>query len=312
MALIVTLRRFIYLSGVIKRKRFSVPVIVVGNLTVGGTGKTPLVIHLAKLLKQHGFHPGIVSRGYKRKTNDILFVSANSDPNFVGDEPLLLARRLFCPIVVSSDRSRGVRALLDPNQNPNSVDVVISDDGLQHYAMDRTLEILVIDGKRRFGNGWCLPAGPLREPISRAKKMDFRVVNGTGSTVLDDEVEMELRPRILYNGKNPSEQKTLANFQGHRVHAVAGIGNPDQFFALLRQYELKVTPHPFPDHHRFVPEDLQFSDNYPILMTEKDAVKCLDWMSEKCWVLSVDAVVNPLFDAKLISRLKDFQRGSKS
>lgn len=314
MVCIVKLRRFAYLKGWLTQTKFDVPIIVVGNLTVGGTGKTPLVIHIAKLLKQHGFKTGIVSRGYKGdvklRSESNIFVNANSDPAIVGDEPVLLAKRLFCPIVVDKDRVKAVQTLL----STNSMDVIISDDGLQHYRMGRSIEIVVVDGKRRFGNGWCLPAGPLREPLSRLESVNYIMCNGPENFDVDSEYDMELRPRMLYNGHSPSEQRTLASFQGSTIHAVAGIGNPDRFFALLKNYGLQVIPHPFPDHYMFKPSDLEFSDSedYPIVMTEKDAVKCGSFMKGNTWVLAVDAVVNPLFDAKLLSIVQELCRGQKT
>lgn len=320
MVLICIIRRFLYQSGILKQHSFSIPIIVVGNLTVGGTGKTPLVIYLAKLLKQHGFNPGVVSRGYKigpstsasttanahQNLKYPIFVKANSDPSDVGDEPVLMAKRLFSPIVVDPNRVRAVRTLLqDKLQNNLHIDVIISDDGLQHYAMGRFVEIVVVDGKRGYGNGFCLPAGPLREPMSRLKSVDFIIVNSPTQYDNEEEYDMELRPRVVYKGKNISEQKTLTSFLGQRIHAVAGIGHPDRFFDMLTNYGLLVIPHPFPDHYRFEPQDIQFDDDYPVLMTEKDAVKCSKFMGENHWVLSVDAIVNPLFDAQLLKMLQE-------
>ncbi len=319
-----TLRKTLYDKGIFKQHKFQIPIVIVGNLTLGGTGKTPLVIHIAKLLKQHGFNPGIVSRGYQltstQKGNNANYlkssgfannvikypisVNANSDPEEVGDEPALFAKRLFCPIMVDPKRKRAVQAMIDSGQ----VDVIISDDGLQHYAMGRSIEIVVIDGKRRLGNGWCLPAGPLREPKSRLKSVDMIVVNGSDHYE-NNEYDMELRPRMVYNGKNVSEQSTLISFQGQKVHAVAGIGHPDRFFEMLRNYGMEIIAHPFPDHHRFMPMDLEFHDEYPVLMTEKDAVKCFKFMNPNHWVLAVDAIVNPLFDTRLLTRLQEYKRG---
>lgn len=303
--ILISIRRFCYLKGWFKQYKFSVPVIIIGNLTVGGTGKTPLVIYVAKLLAQRGLRPGIVSRGYKGQCRHPTWVSANSDPHLMGDEPVLLAKRLFCPIVVGKNRPLAVQQLINSNQ----VDVIISDDGLQHYALARDIEIMVIDGKRRFGNGYCLPAGPLREPMGRALGVDYRVTNTPLSFDQDSEYEMELRPRTLYNGKDAGIQKPLGSFQNQRLHAVAGIGFPDRFFELLQNHGLLIIPHPFPDHYDFKPEDLDFKDDLPVIMTEKDAVKCAELMTEKHWVLSVDAVVNPLLDLHLITRLEELKRG---
>lgn len=307
---LVYFRKLLYQVGILKCVNFPVPIIVVGNLTMGGTGKTPLVIHIAKLLKQHGYHPGIVSRGYKGSSQSEVWVNAASDPNHVGDEPVLLAKRLFCPIVVGKKRVQAVRTLLQFSTH-EKISVIISDDGLQHEALGRTIDIIVIDGERRFGNGWCIPAGPLREPLSRLKSADFLVVNSATSFDNDIEYDMELRPRFLTNGNNSSEQRLLNTFQGMTVHAVAAIGNPNRFFALLQNYGLNVIPHPFPDHHVFTSQEINFPDEYPVLMTEKDAVKCEAIMTDQHWILSVDAIVNPLFDVRLLKSLKEFQRGQK-
>lgn len=305
---ICRLRRMAYQWGMFSSKNFPVPIIIVGNLSLGGTGKTPLVIHLAKLLTQHGYRPGIVSRGYKGTGLEKTFVNAGSDPKQVGDEPVLLAKRLFCPIVVDPNRVSAVQAILESYQ----VDIIIADDGLQHYALGRSLEIVVVDGKRRFGNEWCIPAGPLREPMSRLKSVDFVVTNGPENFDNNNEYDMELRPRILFNGRNPSEQTTLAAFHGKTVHAVAGIGHPERFFDMLRSYGLTVIPHPFSDHYNFEEKDIQFGDaDCPVMMTEKDAVKCGGFMKEHHWVLSVDAIMNPLFDARLLTLLQDYRHGQK-
>lgn len=311
--LIIFLRKLFYKYNVFNlflKKRYALPIVVVGNITVGGTGKTPLVIHIARTLKQHGIRVGIVSRGYlgqheHERDQKPIFVYANSDPTIVGDEPLLLAKRLFCPIVIAKKRTLAVQALLDSAQ----VDVILSDDGLQHEAMERDIEIIVIDGQRRFGNGWCLPAGPLREPMSRLKSVDFVVSNSPDRYNIDTEYEMELRPRPLYKGILPSEHQNLIAFREQPVHAVAGIGFPERFFELLKKYELKIIPHPFPDHHPYTAEDLNFKDDYPVIMTEKDAVKCDGLMNERHWVLPVEASLNPLFDVKLLTRLQELLNG---
>lgn len=313
--LILSIRKSLYQFGILKRHKFAVPIIVVGNLTVGGTGKTPLVIHIVKLLKQYGFRPGVVSRGYggshskiSSTTSKPLWVYANSDSNEVGDEPLLLAKRLFCPIVISRTRIKAVQSLLDSGQ----MDVVISDDGLQHEKLHRNIEVMVIDGKKRLGNGWCLPIGPLRESKKRLETVDFIVCNDPIRFDNDIEYDMELRPRMLTNGLDSSRQENISFFQGKEVHAVAGIGFPDRFFDLLKKYQLKVITHPFPDHYPFKKEDIEFQDDLPVLLTEKDAVKCSGFMTDKHWVLSVDAAVNPLFDMRLLKRLEEIRKASSS
>ncbi len=305
---IIACRKLLYKTGILAQRSFSIPIIIIGNITVGGTGKTPLVIHTVKILKQHGFRPGVVSRGYggyHSKTNaKPLWVYANSDPKLVGDEPLLLARRLFCPIVIAADRIKAVQNLLDSGQ----VDVVIADDGLQHEALQRDIEVVVIDGKKRLGNGWCLPIGPLRESSKRLNAVDFIVCNDPQSFNNDTEYDMELRPRVLVNGLDKSQQQSIHFFQGQTVHALAGIGFPERFFDLLKKYGLKVLTHPFPDHYQFQKEDIEFNDTLPILLTEKDAVKCSEFMNSKHWVLSVDAAVNPLFDMRLLKRLEEWHQ----
>jgi tetraacyldisaccharide 4'-kinase len=303
----VKIRKAYYQSNRISKASFPIPIVVVGNLTVGGTGKTPLVIHIVKVLKQYGLRPGVVSRGYggshSKTSQEPLWVYANSDPKQVGDEPLLLAKRVFCPIVIAANRIKAVQSLLDSGQ----VDVVISDDGLQHEKLKRDIEIIVIDGKKRLGNGWCLPVGPLREPSQRLEEVDFIVCNDPIQFDNDQEYDMVLRPRTLSSGLEPSQQNSINFFQGQTVHAIAGIGFPERFFDLLTKHDLKVIPHPFPDHYPFQQKDIEFNDDLPILLTEKDAVKCSGLMSHKHWVLSVDSAVNPLFDMRLLKRLDELR-----
>lgn len=307
-SLIIDLRALLYKFGIIPKHKFKLPILVVGNITVGGTGKTPLVIHIVKILKQHGMRPGVVSRGYggnhSKQSTDPVWVYANSDAKTVGDEPLLLAKRLFCPVVIATNRKKAVQSLLDSGQ----VDIIISDDGLQHEKLDRDIEIIVIDGKKRLGNGWCLPIGPLRESSRRLNKVDFIICNDPIKFDNDFEYDMELRPRTLSNGLEQSQQQSIASFQGQVVHAIAGIGFPDRFFDLLRKYGLKVIPHPFPDHYPFKQRDIDFNDDFPVLLTEKDAVKCSEFMNAKHWVLSIDAAVNPLFDMRLLKRLDELRQ----
>jgi len=300
---VVKRRRFRYLSGRAARWRAPVPVIVVGNITVGGTGKTPFVIWLANWLRERGFRPGIVSRGYRgRRAAEALTVGADTDPILVGDEAPLLAARTGCPVVVCHDRVEAVRELLRANE----CDVVISDDGLQHYALTRDVEIVVIDGERRFGNGRCLPAGPLREPVTRLDDVDFVVSNGRASA---NEWSMSLEPRAFVNIRS-GERLAPDAFQTDpttRVHAVAGIGNPQRFFETLRVLGIDVDPRPFEDHHSFVSGDLQFDDAAPIVVTEKDAVK-IRMLSEAAvpahaWYLEVDASLPPAAQKALGDRL---------
>ena len=306
---IVQLRRKAYkFSSFLKRTFFAgsrpslVPVIVVGNITVGGTGKTPLVIHIAQYLIQQGWHPGIISRGYKGKHRKPLAVYSSSDPRMVGDEALLFAKHLDCPIVVGKNRNHALKKIL----NMHSIDVVISDDGLQHYALERHLEIAVVDAQRRFGNGYCLPAGPLREPKSRLSEVDLIVYNGgTFSKASDaNRYHMGYVPDKLYNAFQPNTEALLTRFRGQTVHAIAGIGNPDRFFQLLTDYGLIVIKHAFPDHHCFTHKDIYFNNQFPVMMTEKDAVKCKQFVDLRHWVLSIKAVVDLQFDEQLLKLLE--------
>jgi tetraacyldisaccharide 4'-kinase len=264
---VMNLRRLLYWSGFKKKYVSAVPVIVVGNITVGGTGKTPFVIWLAHFLKEQGLKPGIVSRGYGgNEFSQAVVVSPWSDTRTVGDEAIVLARRANCPVVVCADRVAAVEKLL---QDPD-INIVISDDGLQHYRLQRQLEIVIADGARRFGNKRFLPAGPLREPLSRLRKADF-IIWQQGD--LQNEINMQLCGDKLIFLSQPGREKTLREFSGLPVHAVAGIGNPQRFFASLKQAGLLVTEHIFPDHYHYLKADLDFGDALPILMTEKDAVK---------------------------------------
>ncbi len=292
-------RRWAYRNGVFASHRIARPVIVVGNLTVGGSGKTPFVIWLAGQLHAAGYWPGIVSRGYGGKARHWpQQVRPDSDTAVVGDEAVLIARRTGCPMAVGPDRVTACRALL----KYHDCDVIISDDGLQHYAMQRDLEIVIIDGVRRFGNRFCLPAGPLREPPSRLRAVDLAVLNGgfprTG------EILMQLEGKTLCNLAEPTRCQSLSSLRGEQVHAIAGIGNPDRFFARLREAGMQVEEHPFPDHHRFMAQDLVFNDNKPVVMTEKDAVKCQKFALPHHWYLPVTAQLEKGFADHLLQLFK--------
>lgn len=295
---VVWLRRLGFSTGYLKTQRSNVLVIVVGNITVGGTGKTPLVIWLCQQLKLAGFQPGIVSRGYGGNSKSWpLLVNCDSNPAIVGDEAVLLARRCQCPMVVGPNRAAAVRRVLQANCN-----LVIADDGLQHYAMERNIEICVIDGQRRFGNGLCLPAGPLREPISRLQSVDLVIANGSAQA---HEYVMHINVGMLVNVSCQEKVAPLADFQGQTVHAIAGIGNPQRFFMLLRQYGLQVLEHPFQDHHKFSSSDLQFNDAFAIIMTEKDAVKCTEFVSEKSWFLLINVEPEVQFKLNVLALVKE-------
>jgi tetraacyldisaccharide 4'-kinase len=298
---IVRVRRFLYRKGILKSNTVPVPVIVVGNITVGGTGKTPLVIWLADLLTKSGYKPGIISRGYAGKSETWpQSVTENSDVNSVGDEALLIAKQTHLPVVVGALRVDAAKKLLaDFDCN-----VVLSDDGLQHYRLNRDIEIAVIDGERRFGNGYCLPAGPLREPIERLSSVDFIVVNG--NKYEDDEFSMQLVGDTAIR-LSTGELKPLQEFLGIDCHALAGIGNPERFFKLLESSGLSCTTHSFPDHYQFERDDIEFGDNKPVLMTEKDAVKCTHFAEPQHWYLPVKAVPEPAFGQKFLDLLLKFK-----
>jgi tetraacyldisaccharide 4'-kinase len=301
----VFLRRAGYALRLLKSVRVPVPVIVIGNLTVGGSGKTPLAIHVAERLRTQGWSPAIVSRGYGGTATAPRSVTLASDPGEVGDEPVLMARRSGGPVWVGADRVEVVETLL--RETPRC-DVVILDDGLQHYALRRDLEIAVVDA-RAFGNGFMLPAGPLREPRTRLRSVDAVVAHGT------DRVRgyaMTLEGEEAHRATDARERRLLAAFAGERVHAVAGIGDPERFFRHLARRGLKVVPHPFPDHHPFAAGDLEFGDAAPVLMTEKDAVKCKRFAQPTHWILPVRAAIDAAFDAWLTRRLGELGRRPKA
>ncbi len=294
----VALRRLAYRRGWKSARRLPVPVIVAGNLTVGGAGKTPLAIWLAEFLAAAGYKPGVISRGYGGcKRAEPLAVFPESDPFEAGDEPVLIARRTGRPVYVFSRRAEAGRALLAATD----CDVLIADDGLQHYALARDVEIVVVDGERGFGNGYCLPAGPLREPIERLSEADLIVRRGEPR---EGEYLMTLVGDEAVNLADESLRKPLAGFVGVKLCAVAGIGNPGSFFTHLRKAGLDFEERPFPDHHRYRPEDLRFGDDVTVLMTEKDAVKCQGIAGERFWYVPVRAELPPEFGERLLQLLK--------
>jgi tetraacyldisaccharide 4'-kinase len=290
----IRLRRTAYAQGWLRAHRVGKPVIVVGNLTVGGTGKTPLVIWLAQHLTQRGFKVGIISRGYgSRSGPEPRLVSGQSSWLEVGDEPLLLSRGTGCATMVGSDRVAAAHALV-----AQRVDVIVADDGLQHLRLARDCEIVVIDGTRGFGNARVLPAGPLREPVSRLAQADLIVVNGTsehpslkrlGASVQARALRMALLTGDAVRLDGHESSRPLEDFRGRPLHAIAGIGNPARFFRDLRARGLDVIEHAFPDHHPFEPADLSFQDDFPVLMTEKDAVKCVGFADPQWWVVPATA-----------------------
>lgn len=289
------LHRTPYRLGWRRATRLAVPVVVVGNLTAGGSGKTPLVIALVEALRARDWRPGVVSRGYGGRTRVPTLLDAHPDPAEVGDEPALIRRRTAVPVAVGRDRADAARLLL-----AEGVDVVIADDGLQNPALARDVEICVIDGERRFGNGRLLPAGPLREPLTRLATLPWRVCNG--GTARTGETPMRLHGDRAVNLAT-GQVRPLADFAGRTVHAVAGIGHPERYFAALRARGIEVLAHPFPDHHAYMPADLAFGDGLPLLMTEKDAVKCAAFADETQWSVPVDAELPAGFVDALVAAL---------
>ncbi|HLY52865.1 MAG TPA: tetraacyldisaccharide 4'-kinase, partial [Steroidobacteraceae bacterium] len=285
------LRRQAYRSGLLRARRLTRPVVVVGNLTVGGTGKTPLTIWLAQQLSAARLRVGIVSRGYGRQGAGVRSVQGDSDWRDVGDEPVILARRTGCPTMVGADRVAAARTLI-----ARGAEVILADDGLQHLRLGRDCSIVVIDGSRGFGNGRLLPAGPLREPAAALRRADIVIVNGApvhgslgGGALAQGALSMQLvaQPAVRLDGRAGSAG--LGAFRGRRVHAVAGIGNPQRFFSELRSQGIEVIAHPFPDHHPFTARELAFADELPVLMTEKDAVKCAPFANARLWYVPVSA-----------------------
>ena len=305
-----SVRRALYRNGILSKTDVGVPVIVVGNITAGGTGKTPITIWLAQQLAERGYRPGVVSRGYAGSGGKSpLRVDAASDPAVVGDEPVLIARRAACPVIIGADRGRAARMLVD-----DGVDVVIADDGLQHYALHRAYEICVIDGERRLGNRRLLPAGPLRETARRLLSVDQVLVNGqcggADTTVAEQNALcFELRATHVCRA-DEAEQRPLESFAGEAVHAVAAIGNPDRFFDLLRRHGIEPVEHPLRDHDTVNLQQLNAGS--AVIMTEKDVVKLEPPLPGNAWYVPVSVFIDPVkagaWLEQMHSRLKDEQR----
>jgi len=288
------------------RIKLTCPVIVVGNITVGGTGKTPLTIHIVKLLQKAGYKPSIITRGYGGTAASWpQAVTANSDAILVGDEAVLMAQRTGVPVYAGANRLESVAQLLQVHD----CDVIVSDDGMQHYKLPRDIQIAVIDGIRQLGNGYCLPAGPLREKKERLDSCDLIVVNGENSPVnithIENQFEMNLSGKILIN-LSTNEEKKLSDFNDQEVQALTGIGNPQRFYSTLEAQGLKLTKNSFPDHYAFQESDLSFSDDAIVIMTEKDAVKCKSLIgnAKQYWYLPVTANLSNDFDESLLDRFK--------
>ncbi len=282
-----------------------VPVIIVGNINVGGTGKSPLVIHLIKLLRELGYRPGVVSRGYGSQAPSYPYrVMPDSPPQCSGDEPLMIVQRTHVPFVIDPDRPRACRALLEAFD----CNLIISDDGLQHYALGRDIEIAVIDAERGVGNGHCLPVGPLREKETRLHTVDYVVVNGSGAFQCPNSTPMQLLHDqwLSVQDNQPIALEVLKKTQ---VHAVAGIGRPSRFYDTLRASGLEVIEHSFPDHHNYTEEDVSFQDALPVIMTEKDAVKCRQLsLPSNYYYLTVKVELATSFKASLQQRLNHIDK----
>ncbi|QJR12174.1 Tetraacyldisaccharide 4'-kinase [Usitatibacter rugosus] len=312
----VFLRRFAYRSGLVKPWRAKVPVIVVGNISVGGTGKTPVTIAIVEMLKANGFTPGVVSRGYgsvpsteQDPSGVVRVFPERATPELFGDEPVVIARRCRVPVFISPNRPAAVQALL---RTSPEIDVVVSDDGLQHYALGRDIEIAVVDGERRFGNGLLLPSGPLREPVSRLKEVDAAIVTGGHS----DQVPAPRQFAMRLGGDTfvhlpDNEARTPEEFammvRGLPVAAIAGIAHPERFFTHLESLGVRTKNLSFPDHYFYRAADLKLPGAEAIVMTEKDAVKCAAFADGRMWFLRVTAVLPPEFEAFLLERLHGLQ-----
>ena len=295
--LLLTLRRLAYGSGMLPVIRLPVAVIVVGNLVVGGTGKTPLVLRLAQMLKRAGRRPGIVSRGYRGSARAPMEVDPASPAGQVGDEPLLLARASGCPVWIGGDRATAAKGLLAAHPQ---CDVLILDDGLQHLRLARDIEIAVED-ERRAGNGLLLPAGPLREPLSR--RVDAWVINSADCGSRHPSYRMDLRGETFRRVGAQRETVPATALQHKKLHAIAGIGNPKRFFDHLARLGLDAVTHAFPDHHAYAADELDFGDCDALLMTEKDAVKCEGFAREHWYALQVEAELAPAFFEFILAKL---------
>ncbi|MFO1414628.1 MAG: tetraacyldisaccharide 4'-kinase [Burkholderiales bacterium] len=304
----VVLRRALYRLGIMPVQRVRAPVVIVGNLAVGGTGKTPLVGALAQALAARGFRPGIVSRGYGGSATGPREVRAVDDPAVVGDEPLIHAASGF-PVWIGADRVAAARGLLAAHPE---CDVVIADDGLQHYRLARDVEIAVVDGARGAGNGQLMPAGPLREPRSRLREVDVVVESVAADLARTTPrnagaLAMTYVPGPWRNLKDPAHTADVATWRGREVHALAGIGSPARFFAMVAAQGIAAVEHPLPDHHAFAASDLAYPGAAAILMTQKDAVKCRDLADERCWYLPLTATLDPALVALVETKIRGSQ-----
>lgn len=277
-------RAMLYKKELLKSYRAPVPVVIIGNISVGGTGKTPLIIALVMQLQAQGRRPGVISRGYGGHSKSWpLTVDATSTADLVGDEPCLIFQRTSCPVVVGPNRQKDIEMLLQSSD----CDIILSDDGMQHYALQRDIEVAVVDAQRLFGNGFCLPSGPLREPVSRLQSVDIVLFNGGDES--QPSFSMTAQQCVPFTGSATIKEPVgLEVFRGKTVHAVAGIGNPQRFFNMLEQHGVTVIPHAFADHQNYSQSDLIFDDEYAVLMTEKDAVKCKSFNLQNLWSVPVE------------------------
>lgn len=296
---VVNRKRARFLSGQGGSYKAPVPVVVVGNITIGGTGKTPLILWMIDHCRARGLRVGVVSRGYGAKPPSLPWRVLPQQPaEHAGDEPLLIVNRTGVPLMIDPDRSQAVRALLA--EEP--LDLILSDDGLQHYRLNRDLELVLVDGVRGLGNGRCLPAGPLREPVERLQSVDALLYNGAG-TDREDGFGFQLQPSALVNLLS-GERRPVDHFpHGQQVHAVAGIGNPQRFFNTLEGLHWRPVPHAFADHAVFSAQTLSFTPALPVVMTEKDAVKCASFAAPDWWYLTVEAVPSAAFVSWFDSQL---------
>jgi len=296
-------RKYLYRFNLLKSFKIQVPVIVIGNITSGGTGKTPLVIHLANELKKNGYHPGIISRGYGPKRNGVSEVNQKSNVENIGDEPILIHKHTHLPVFISKDRVLAAKALI---KKYKKIDVILSDDGMQHYRLKRDMEILVIDGTRRFGNGYLLPAGPLRESRRKVKAVDAIVCNE--KKVIDGSYLMKYKSYFLINLKT-KQKIPLNKVHLNNLHAIAGIGNPDRFFNYLKALGLIFDSTSYKDHYPFTKKDFKTMNDKNIIMTEKDAVKCEKFARDNFWYLPVVAEIDSKFTDFILNKMKNIAHG---
>ncbi|MCW8941787.1 MAG: tetraacyldisaccharide 4'-kinase [Gammaproteobacteria bacterium] len=287
------IRRKLYQLNLKKSYASELPVVIIGNIVAGGSGKTPLLIAVCELIKEKGYRPGVVSRGYGGTFTGLKRVTDSDTAELVGDEPLMVQQRTGVPVVVAADRVAAVRYLYEND----ACDIVLADDGLQHYRMRRDIEIAVVDDKRRFGNGYCLPAGPLREPVSRLRAVDLVVYNAANSAATEAYSYTLNFTRLYHLGTG--DTRALSSFSGKVVHAVAGIGDPGRFFTQLRENEIDIIEHPFADHHSYSQDDFSGWHDECIVMTEKDAVKCRALSLPDAWVIRVDAELAETLESQL-------------